>query len=109
MIPALTIGAFKIKDGSATISSLPATGKPFTCSDINISVKQFSFLKAFPFELSAKFPGDGSLELTGNAGPISQKDASDTPFDAKLKLTHFDPGGCQCRGARPGHRHGRRF
>lgn len=91
MIPALTIGAFKIKDGSATISSLPATGKPFTATDINISVKQFSFLKSFPFELSAKFPGDAAVQLNGNAGPISQKDASDTPFDAKLKLTHFDP------------------
>jgi AsmA protein len=91
MIPALTIGALKVKDGSATISSLPATGKPFTCTDINISVKKFSFLKAFPFELSAKFPGDGVADLTGNAGPISQKDASDTPFNAKLKLTHFDP------------------
>lgn len=91
MIPALTIGAFKVKDGSATVSSLPATGKPFTCTGIDVSVKQFSFLKAFPFELSAKFPGDGAAELTGNAGPISQKDASDTPFNAKLKLTHFDP------------------
>jgi AsmA protein len=91
VIPALTIGAFNIKDGSATISSTPAIGKPFTCSDINIAVNQFSFFKSFPFELSAKFPGDGDLELTGNAGPISQKDASNTPFDAKLKLTHFDP------------------
>ncbi len=91
IIPALTIGELKIKDGSATISSIPATGKPFTCSDVNITVQQFSFLKSFPFELSAKFPGDGALELSGNAGPISQKDASDTPFDAKLNLTHFDP------------------
>jgi AsmA protein len=91
MIPALTIGALKIKDGSATISSLPATGQPFTSTGIDISVKQFSFLKSFPFELSAKFPGDGEISLNGNAGPISQKDASDTPFDAKLKLTHFDP------------------
>jgi Uncharacterized protein involved in outer membrane biogenesis len=91
VIPALTIGAFKIKDGNATISSMPAKGKPFTCTDINISVKQFSFFKSFPFELSAKFPGDGSIDLSGNAGPISQKDASDTPFDAKLTLKHFDP------------------
>ncbi len=91
IIPALTVGALNIKDGSATITSLPATGKPFTCSAINITVKQFSFFKSFPFELSANFPGDGAVALTGNAGPISQKDASDTPFDAKLKLTHFDP------------------
>lgn len=91
ILPGLTIGAFKITNGSATINSLPASGKPFTCSSINISVKEFSFLKSFPFDLSANFPGDGAVELTGNAGPISQKDASDTPFDAKLKLTHFDP------------------
>jgi AsmA protein len=91
IIPALTIGALKIKDGSATISSLPATGKPFTCTDIDITVQGFSFLKPFPFELSAKFPGDGAFSLIGSAGPISQKDASETPFDAKLKLTHFDP------------------
>lgn len=91
IIPALTIGALKIKDGSAVISTLPATGKPFTCHDINLSIEKFSFLKSFPFTLSAKFPGDGVFELNGNAGPISQKDAADTPFDAKLKLTHFDP------------------
>jgi len=91
IIPALTIGEFKIKDGSATVSSLPATGKPIICTDINIAVKQFSFLKTFPFEFSAKFPGDGVVELNGNAGPISQKDAADTPFNANLKLTHFDP------------------
>jgi AsmA protein len=91
IIPALTIGALKIKDGSATISSRPASGKPFTSTGIDLTIQQFSFLKSFPFELSAKFPGDGDLKLDGNAGPISQKDASDTPFDAKLKLTHFDP------------------
>jgi AsmA protein len=91
IIPALTIGELKIKGGSATISSLPATGKPFTSTDIDLSIQQFSFLKSFPFSLSAKFPGDGEITLAGNAGPVSQKDASDTPFDAKLKLTHFDP------------------
>ena len=91
IIPALTIGSLKIKNGSATISSLPASGKPFASTSIDISVKQFSFLKSFPFELAAKFPGDGAINLTGNAGPISERDASDTPFDAKLKLTHFDP------------------
>jgi AsmA protein len=91
MIPALTIDALKIKDGSATITSLPANGKPFTTTGIDVSIQHFSFLKSFPFELSAKFPGGGEINLDGNAGPISQKDASDTPFDAKLKLTHFDP------------------
>jgi AsmA protein len=91
IIPSLTIAKLKIKDGSATLSSMPAAGKSFECTAINLDVQQFSFAKSFPFQLSVKVPGDGSLQLKGNAGPISQKDAADTPFQAKLQLTHFDP------------------
>jgi AsmA protein len=90
-IPDLTVGELKIKDGSATVSSVPATAKPFVYSALNLSVQQFSFAKSFPFDLSAKLPGDGSLKLTGTAGPVSQKDAADTPFQATIQLTHFDP------------------
>lgn len=89
--PVLTIAQIKIKDGSAIVSSIPQTGNPFQCTGINLSVKQFSFSNSFPFELSAKLPGDGTVDLSGNAGPIAQKDASDTPFNAKLQLKHFDP------------------
>jgi AsmA protein len=90
-LPDLTVGELKIKDGSATVSSLPATGKPFVYSDINLDVQQFSFLKSFPFQLSAKLPGAGSFDLKGAAGPLAQKDAADTPFNATLQLKHFDP------------------
>ena len=89
--PVLTIAQIKIKDGSATVSSIPQIGQPFQCTGINLGVKQFSFSSSFPFELSAKLPGDGTVHLTGDAGPISQKDAADTAFQAKLQLKHFDP------------------
>jgi AsmA protein len=91
IVPALSIGEIRIKNGSATLSSLPASGKPFTCTDIDLSVQQFSFMKPFPFKLSLKMPGDGALQLDGAAGPVSQKDAAGTPFNAKLQLKHFDP------------------
>jgi AsmA protein len=91
IIPSLTIAKLKIKDGSAILSTIPVAGKPFECTAINLDVQQFSFAKSFPFQLSVKVPGDGSLQLNGNAGPISQKDAADTPFQAKLQVTHFDP------------------
>ena len=91
IIPSLTIAKLQIKDGSASLTSIPATDKSFECTDINLDVQQFSFAKSFPFQLSVKVPGDGSLDLNGNAGPISQKDAADTPFQAKLQLKHFDP------------------
>lgn len=90
-LPDLTVGELNIKDGSATVSSLPPTAKPFVYTAINADVQQFSFLKSFPFQLSAKLPGDGSFNLNGTAGPLAQKDASDTPFQATLQLKHFDP------------------
>ena len=90
-IPNLTVGELKIEKGIATVSTNPPTRKPLVYTDINLTVKQFSFLKSFPFDLAAKLPGDGSVELSGTAGPLNQKNAADTPFQASLKVKHFDP------------------
>lgn len=90
-IPNLTVGELKISDGKATVSSLPATGKPLAYTKVNLDIHRFAFTKSFPFELTASLPGSGSIEIKGNAGPVAQKDASDTPFRATLQLKHFDP------------------
>ena len=90
-IPDLTVGQLKITGGSVTVSAVPPTSKPVVYSDVNVGVKQFSLAKSFPFDLSAKLPADGTLKLNGNAGPLSEKDASDTPFQASLQIRHLDP------------------
>lgn len=90
-IPNLSVGELKISNGSATVSSIPVTAKPFQYSDVNLTVKQFAFDKSAPFDLSAKLPAGGTLKLTGDAGPISQKDTTQTPFHATLTLREFDP------------------
>lgn len=89
-IPDLTVGQLKIENGTATVSTNPPTRKPLVYTDINLTVQQFSFLKSFPFQLSAKLPGDGSVDLSGTAGPLNQKNAADTPFQASLHVKHFD-------------------
>ena len=89
--PDLRVGELKIVNGGAQVSSIPATARPFEYSGINLTVKQFSFFKSFPFELSAKLPAGGTLKLTGDAGPISQKNTSHTPFRATLQLRDFNP------------------
>jgi AsmA protein len=91
ILPSLSVGKFNIKNGSATVSSLPAAGKPLACTDINLAMQDFSFTQSFPFQLSVKLPGDGSFQLDGTAGPVAEKDAAKTPFQAKLELKHFDP------------------
>lgn len=90
-IPNFTVGELKISNGSATVSSMPSTGKTLAYTAVNLDLHQFAFNKSFPFQLSASLPGAGSFQLNGTGGPISQKDASDTPFNAKLQLKHFDP------------------
>jgi AsmA protein len=90
-IPDLTVNQLKISNGSVTVSSVPQTGKPFVYSGVDIGVKQFSFAKSFPFDLSANLPAGGTLKLSGNAGPLSEKDAADTPFQAGLQIKHLDP------------------
>jgi AsmA protein len=89
--PALSVDELEIKDGSATVATIPSAGNPFTCTAINLTVKQFSFAQAFPFDLSVGLPGDGTVKLNGNAGPIAQQDASKTPFNATLEIKHLDP------------------
>ena len=90
-LPDLTVGELQIKNGTATLTSLPATGRPFVYSNLNLSVQQFSFVRSVPMQLTASLPGSGSLALSGEAGPLSQKDAADTPFKGTLQLKSFDP------------------
>ncbi len=90
-VPPLSVDELEIKDGSATVATIPAAGNPFTCASIDLTVKQFSFSQAFPFDLSVGLPGSGSVKLSGTAGPIAAQDASKTPFNATLEIKHFDP------------------
>jgi AsmA protein len=90
-LPNFTVGQMKVENGTAVVSDVPSTGPPFTYSKLNLSVQQFSFAKAFPFVLSAGLPGGGLLDVKGNAGPVNEKDASETPLGANISVKHFDP------------------
>jgi AsmA protein len=89
--PGLTVDSFAIKDGHATVENLPATGAPLVYDKVNLTVQGFSFSKQFPFTLSAALPAEGTLTMTGKAGPIDTQDAAKTTFDAQVALHHLDP------------------
>lgn len=93
-LPNLTIAEIRIEGGNATVSNLPASGQPLVYSNLSLAVQQFSFVKSFPFQVSADLPAGGSLSVAGNAGPFDQKDASNTPLQAKISVKHFDPVAC---------------
>jgi len=90
LIPNLTVRKIDIQNGMVTVGTLPQQGKPHVYSDLNVHVQNFSFASAFPFTVNGKLPGDGSLEVSGNAGPINQHDASLTPVTAQVTVKHAD-------------------
>jgi hypothetical protein len=95
LIPNLTVGHVTISDGQLTVGSQPAPGMAATprrtYDKLTLEAKNFSFERSFPFSASAHLPGDGTVSLKGNAGPINPKDASLTPFNANLEAKHIDP------------------
>ena len=70
---------------------VPATTAPRTYSGIDLSISNFSFTSQFPFQLSARLPADGTVKLTGAAGPINASDTALTPFHVDLTMQHIDP------------------
>lgn len=91
IISDFTVDSFNIKNGHVTVGTLPAAGAPLVYDQVDLSAKNFSFATQFSFTLSAALPGQGTLTMTGKAGPIDMHDAAKTTFDAQLALHHLDP------------------
>ena len=95
LIPNLTVGHVTITNGQLTVGIAPTPGTPATpprtYDQLTLDAKDFSFQKSFPFTVSAHLPGEGTVSLNGNAGPINPHDASLTPFGAHLVAKHIDP------------------
>jgi AsmA protein len=90
LLPDLTVARMEIKGGTLTLGRLPADSKPHVYTDLDVTAQNFSFASAFPFTVSAKLPGGGTLNITGNAGPINRRDASLSPLTAQVTLKHAD-------------------
>jgi len=90
-LPNFSVGELTIKNGSATVSSIPPKGKPFFYNNVEGNVHQFSLAKSSPFQIAASLPGNGTLKMSGAAGPLAPKNAVNTPFHASLQVMHLDP------------------
>lgn len=93
--PVVNISKVAVTNGILTVSTEPAPGATATSKrtydKVNLEAKNFTLDKQFPYSASAHLPGDGEVSIIGNAGPVNQKDASLTPFSAKLDAKHLDP------------------
>lgn len=79
-----------ISNGTIVVGTVGAHGKTQTYQNVNLEASDLSYTSQFPFKLTAKAPGGGTLSVEGKAGPIDATDTSLTPFDAKIDVENFD-------------------
>jgi AsmA protein len=85
----LTLAMKSLNIRGARLSLTQGHGPPRILDDVTIQVTDFAPDSAFPFSLSAKMPGGGTVAMEGKAGPINQADAANTPITASLKVTNL--------------------
>ena len=86
----LSVAKLSIKNGQVSVADTNASAKAHVYRNVNLTVKDFSFISQFPFTLTADLPGGGNVKLDGTAGPINSSDAALTPFQAKLNVKGLD-------------------
>jgi AsmA protein len=84
---ALTIKSLNINNGQISIN----TGtKPEVLNNVAVQINNFAPAASFPFSLSGKVQGGGDLAITGQAGPINDANAANTPLNANIKITKLN-------------------
>ena len=84
-----TVGKLKISNGTMIVGTVGG-GKKQTYQNVNLEASDLTYTSQFPFSLTAKTPGSGSVAVEGKAGPIDPQDASLTPLDATINVKHLD-------------------
>ena len=79
-----------LTNGTVTVGRIGPGGKTQTYQNVNIDASNVSYTTQFPFQLTAKTPGNGSIKIDGKAGPVDQTDASLTPLSAQIDVENLD-------------------
>jgi len=86
----LSVRSFSLKNGTMVICNTGANAKSHTYDQVNVKASDLSYTTQFPFELTARTPGNGSLKLAGKAGPLNPQDSATTPVNASVEVKNLD-------------------
>jgi AsmA protein len=86
----VNVAKLDLSDGSVSLGSTSGQRQPILYDKVNVTVRNFSFARAFPVTVSASLPGGGSLKIDGSAGPINSADTTLTPVQAEIKFRKLD-------------------
>ena len=90
-LPDLSVGRILIEDARVVVASLPAQGAPTVYQHVNVTARDFSLSSKFPLQLSASLPTDGSINVSGQVGPINRGDAAKSSADVQISVKRLDP------------------
>ena len=86
----LSVAKLKISNGTIVVGDTAAPGKTKRYENVDLEASDLSYTTQFPFELTAKTPGGGSVKLSGKAGPIDASDAAMSPLNATIGVENLD-------------------
>ncbi len=86
----ISVQKISLTNGTMKVGRLGPGGKTQTYQNVNLDASDLSYTSQFPFQLTAKTPGNGSIKIDGKAGPIDQTDASLTPLSAQIDVQNLD-------------------
>jgi len=84
----ISVQKLTLADGKMTVDE--AGGKTREYDGVNLVAENLSYTSQFPFTFSASTPGQGTIKLDGQAGPVDSTDAAMTPFHATIDVSHLD-------------------
>src|SRR3984893_10157902 len=88
--PDLSVRSLSLKNGTMVVGNTGANAKSHTYDQVNVKASDLSYTTQFPFELTARTPGNGSLKLAGKAGPLNPQDNAHTPVNASVAVEKLD-------------------
>jgi AsmA protein len=86
----ISVDKISLTNGKVIVGKANSTAKPHEYDGVEVEASDLSYTTQFPFKLSLKAPGGGTVSLDGKAGPINAKDSSLTPMDAKIEVHQLD-------------------
>jgi AsmA protein len=86
----ILIQKIKIAGGQISVRGLDGTRNARSYDNVDVTASNLSFTSAFPFSMSAKAPGGGTIGVDGEAGPFTLADVAQTPFHGAISIKHLD-------------------
>jgi AsmA protein len=86
----VSVRRLTIKNGTLFVGNTGANAKQQKYDQVNLQSSDLSYVTQFPFQLTARTPGNGAIKLAGKAGPLNREDAAQTPLQADLEVQNLD-------------------